>query len=152
MTDQLTEKQKTEICSILGVGGTRQLACNYVGCTLETLIQQTLTDDEFAASMAQSEAACEKKHLYNLFNAAGEPKNWHASAWLLERVFADRYAKRKPATVPLADVAMIITNVGEALIGEISDPQCKERMRAQMFALRSGATVPAAQRGLADER
>jgi hypothetical protein len=49
---------------------------------------------EFADKLKRARARCRAANLMNIYK--NSKTSWQASAWLLERVFPDEYAKREP--------------------------------------------------------
>ena len=91
----LDEAKRREICKVLAVGGTRTMAAAYVGCSLDTIARAAKRDRAFAEELRRASVECEIRCLRNLSKAAQEPKNWRAAAWMLERLYPERYARRK---------------------------------------------------------
>ena len=91
----LDEAKRREICEVLAVGGTRTMAAAYVGCSLDTIARAAKRDRAFAKDLRRASAECEIRCLRNLSNAAQDPSQWCAAAWTLERLWPERYARRK---------------------------------------------------------
>ena len=150
MSNQLTEPMKSQICSILVIGGTHMMAAEYVGCTVLAIAQESRSDPDFAERLAHAEATCETLHLKNIRAAAEDPKQWRASAWLLERVFPDRYVRRKPNTITCDQASLLIQQITEILLDEVPDEFCRNRIRARLHSVISSTSAVFPGRGLPD--
>ncbi len=91
----LDEAKRRKICEVLAVGGTRTMAAAYVGRSLDTIARAAKRDPAFAKELRRASVECEIRCLRNLSKAAQEPKNWRAAAWMLERLWPERYGCRK---------------------------------------------------------
>lgn len=87
------------------MGGTRQIAAKYVKRPRQAIDATCEVDEGFALKMRNAEARLEVMQLRNI-EQAGE-KNWRASAWLLERMYPDRYGARKAGVLTREEMAAV---------------------------------------------
>jgi hypothetical protein len=115
----LDEKKKSRILAFLKSGCSRATAASAVGCDPRTISNTAKRDPEFAQKLVLAEAASELVHLDNINRAAKELKYWRASAWMLERIHPDRYAKASPDAVPPSQITDIIVDIAEIVVQEV---------------------------------
>ena len=87
-----------QICAVLDdKGGTRTMAADMqAGCSLAHRRPVPRSDRAFARELAQGLVVeCEIRCLRSLSNAAQDPTQWQAAAWMLERLWPERYGRRK---------------------------------------------------------
>ena len=90
-----------------------------VGCGPKTIPNTAKRNPQFAQKLALAEAASELVHLDNINKAAKELKYWRASAWMLDRIHPDRYAKASPDAVPPSQIIDIIVDIAEIVVQEV---------------------------------
>jgi hypothetical protein len=139
----LDEKKKSRILAFLKSGCSRATAASAIGCDPKTIPNTAKRDPEFAKKLVLAEAASELVHLDNINKAAKELKYWRASAWMLERIHPDRYAKASPDAVPPAQMTDIIVDIAEIIVQEIPIAKFRKQIlkrfnqlliEAQLFA------------------
>jgi hypothetical protein len=118
--------KQSEICAIIAVGGSQRTAARYVGCAPNTIRRRAARDPEFARRLRRAEADFEVIHLSNIQQAG--KKSWNASAWLLERIYPERFAKRRPATIPVRQLKDVLTRLVGMIKEEVSDPDRVSRL------------------------
>jgi len=123
---QLDALQQRDICTILSVGGSRETAAKYIGCPPEAIRRDADRDPAFAERLKRAESNLEVTHLSIIQEAA--PKNWRASAWVLERIRPDRYAKRDPHAVTTEQLAAVLSCLAEILVEEIPTEEHQENV------------------------
>ena len=143
----LTENKRREICEILSAGGRRRLAARYVGCTVDLICRTAARDPEFAAQLVKAEANAEILFLRRLQTASEDVKQWRAALMALERLFPARYARRKPRTITLEELAVALRELGASLMSEIPDENVRRRVLTRLDEL-AGAR---GQEGTADD-
>jgi hypothetical protein len=148
----LTEPQKNQICSIVGHGGTRQVAAEFVGCDLKAIMREAHENAAFRERLAQAESMCEITHLKNIRVAAEDPKQWRASAWLLERKFPDHYGKRKPRTITAEQAAELLGKLTLIVLDEVPDDAIRARIEARIQSLLNPKQVTLNLAAVTDER
>jgi hypothetical protein len=130
---KLDEFKKREIAAILAVGGSRTTAAKYVRCAPDTIRRTAQRDAQFAAQLKRAEAQLEVVHLTNI-ETAGR-KNWRASAWLLERMFPERFGRRATAAITGEALADLLEQFAETVCREIESPQDRRRVQQALTRL-----------------
>jgi len=130
MARRLDTIKQAEIIAILAVGGSRIMAAKYVGCAVDSIRRRALRDPEFARRLRRAESDFELIQLSNIQQAG--KKSWNASAWLLERVFPERYGKRQPNSIPVAQLQGVLDNIVDVIKKEVLDPDRCERLVKEM--------------------
>jgi hypothetical protein len=128
----LDDLKKRDICVILSLGGTRQMAAQYAGCSVRTIRNTTKRDPFFADQLAKTEISPEVKFLKNIIDAAKEEKNWRAAAWALERMYPERYARRRPETIPVAQLRDVVEYLVEMAMEQAPDSRNPKTLRATL--------------------
>ncbi|HZZ27166.1 MAG TPA: hypothetical protein VFE46_04090 [Pirellulales bacterium] len=134
-TTSLDESKQREICAILSLGGTRQMAAHYVGCSARTIRNVAKRDPQFAERLLKTELSPEIAFLRNISNAAMEGKYWRAAAWALERMFPERYERRRPDTIPMAQLHDVVDHLVEKAMQhapDARDPQALRQLLAKV--------------------
>ena len=85
----LDEVKRREICALYYAGISTRAIAKYVGCSPSTISNTAARDPEFACTIRNAFMRRELSLLMNIQNAS--PKQWRASAWMLERLYPDRY-------------------------------------------------------------
>jgi hypothetical protein len=89
------EAMKREVVRLVSQGFSVRLAARSVGCAEGTVRYARKNDPEFAQQFEQVGAERELALLRIIRQAAKDPRQWRAGAWLLERMFPERYAPCK---------------------------------------------------------
>ncbi len=137
--------KRGQICAILAVGGSRATAARYVKCAVSTIRRTAERDAAFAAEIERAEANLEVIHLSNIQRIS--KRAWHASAWVLERVYPERYGRRAPDTVPVEQLQDLLHRFNEMLLEEIADEPFRERILARLNELIAKARPAAPKKG-----
>jgi hypothetical protein len=111
--------KRREILAILSVGGTREVAARYVGCTVRTIVNAAARDADFAERLRQNEGSAEIFYLENIRKAAQQEKYWRAAAWALERLQPERYARRSPDAVTIDQIRRLMAQLAEIIVEEV---------------------------------
>jgi len=126
----LDELKMREICAILAIGGTRRVAAAYVGCSVDTIRRTALRDDDFALRLTRAETEMEVMQLSNIRQAS--KSSWNAAAWVLERCRPERYGKRNPPTIPLADLQDAFAGAMELVNHFLPSDEAREDLRLKV--------------------
>ena len=124
----LDEDKRREVCAILSMGGSRRLAARYVGCAHTTIRNTAERDPEFLAQLHQAEGQHELLYLRSIQSAAKKEQYWRAAAWVLERRYPERYAKRRPGTVTAAQIIELLGQFAEVIVQELPHGEDKQRV------------------------
>ncbi len=116
-TPLLDDFKQGEMCAILTMGGSRRTAAKYVGCSPDTIRRTAENDEDFRQRLQQAKSNLELHHLGKIKDAA--EKNWRASAWVLERVHPERFAKRDPDAITPEQLAAVVSCTVDILIEEV---------------------------------
>src|SRR5690349_4649312 len=132
---KFNDTKRRDVCKILKLGGTRLLAANYVGITVETIQETALADPEFAEQLRKAELETELMLLRGIQAAAGDVKQWRASAWALERMYPERYARRQPDTITREQMTAVVQALGAVVAGEIPVEKLRGRVLTRLTQL-----------------
>jgi hypothetical protein len=124
----LDEAKRSIILALLKTGCGKRAAASAVNCHPQTIANTARRDPEFARQLALADNAAMLAHLQNVNRASSDVKYWRASAWVLERLNPDRFAKSTPDAVTQPQSKMIIQRIAEALVDEI--PVARFRQQA----------------------
>jgi transposase len=83
-----------KILGQIRAGVPKEAAARIAGIGASTLFEWMQRDVEFAEAVQRAVAESEAVLVARIAKAAGEPRHWTAAAWMLERRFPERYAKR----------------------------------------------------------
>jgi hypothetical protein len=128
----LDDVKRREIVAILSVGGTRRMASLYVGCSTSTIQAAALRDPDFAESLRRAEQQAQIAPLRRILEAAQDPKQWRAAAWLLERKNPEEFAARRPNVVPLEKLGALVADLVEAVTVDLPDRYRKSVVKRAM--------------------
>lgn len=132
---KLDEAKRREIIAILSVGGTRKMAATYVGCATATIRATARRIPEFAKELREAELGPEHTFLKAIKTAAEDVKQWRAAAWALERLFPERYAKRKPDSITPEQLTEVIKALAEIIAGEVPVKRYRKRVLERLAKL-----------------
>lgn len=126
----LDEAKQREICAILAIGGTQRVAALYVGCSVSTIQRLALRDADFALRLERAEMEMEVLQLSHIRQAS--KSSWNAAAWILERLRPERYGKRSPLTIPLADLQDAFAGAMELVNEYLPNDEIREELRTKV--------------------
>lgn len=124
----LDEMKRREIVAVLSMGGTREMAANYVGCHPTTIWRTANRLPEFAAAMTRAESNHEMQHLGHVSSAAKDVRHWRAAAWTLEHCYPDRYARRRSSAITLEQMSQILSQLAGLILEEIPEQTYCQRI------------------------
>ena len=125
--------KRREICTLIGVGAGYDGAARHVGCSVATIRREAERDPEFAEQLAAAETAAGLSPLQALRIAANN--NWRAAAWLLERTYPDRFARRTPESIAPSEVRTLLDEVANIMADECTGDDQLERMCSRLEEL-----------------
>jgi hypothetical protein len=132
----LTDAQRHDICEMLSSGASRASAAQFAGCHVAALRAEMRRNPDFAARVLQAELNLESTMLRAIRTAAAEDqKQWRAAAWALERIYPNRYAKRRSNTLTVNQVHEFISEVSEIIASELPVPRFRERIFHRLAVL-----------------
>jgi hypothetical protein len=140
----LTEIKRSEICGLVAGGCSLPEAARYVRCSLNTIRRELKRDPDFREHLRRSEMYAQLSPLRMMQKAAAT--HWRAAAWILERAFPDRFARRGPAGLTAQQARGLLEEVLKILSGELLDTfqfsRIEKRLRVTFeYAIRSAADV-----------
>jgi hypothetical protein len=115
MQRALDPGKRANIIAILGVGGTRTLAAEFVGCHPQTITNTAKSDPQFAEDLRHAESSSEVHLLTSITNASKGVA--HAAKWALERLYPNTYGRRKPGTYSVEDIKQLLIELANRLAG-----------------------------------
>ncbi len=142
----LDELKQREICAILAIGCTRELAgaLRRPASHPTTIRRTALRDAEFAAALEQAETTHEIAHMTHINAAAKEGRYWRAAAWALERKYPDRYAPRDPRTFTIDQIGQVLGAIrGSDSGGSFEGSSQRKRILARLTELTAGLQASA---------
>ncbi len=141
----LTEARKKEVCAILAIGGTRETAAQYVGCSTETIRRAALSDPAFAEELRKAEFGVETLLLKCIQNATQEVSLGGAAAWEPERLYPERYGRRDPHTITREQLTELLRQLAAELARDDPADERRQQLLARLEALvRPAPSFPAA--------
>ena len=132
--EALTPELQEKLCEAIRAGNTYEVACKYAGISVMTAWRWRKKGEasksgkyvEFVKAIKKAEAEFEAETLGTIKKASFE--TWQAAAWMLERRFPQRWAKREyienknEHTFPLPrEISPDEMEEAEKIIKEISD-------------------------------
>jgi hypothetical protein len=115
----LDDAKKGVIVALLTVGCSLRVTARYVGCGRETIRRTTARDEEFAAKIRDARCKAEVGLLRNIRDAAKKEQYWRAAAWMLERGYPDRYARRGPEVITVDQIAALLAHFCQIIVDEV---------------------------------
>lgn len=126
MQKALDSDKRERILTVLGMGGSRSLAAEFVGCHPKTIRNTASSDPEFAEKLREAESSPEV-HFLTTINQAGKGAA-HAAKWALERLYPDRYGRRKPGTYSVDAIKELLMELANRLANAAASEE--ERVRS----------------------
>jgi hypothetical protein len=131
----LDEIKQREILAILTVGCSRRTAARYVGCAVSTIQNTAERDPGFAEKLRRAENQHEWTYLRNIQQAAKKPQYWRAAAWVLERVFPEKYARRGPDVITLDQIRQALAQLAEIVVAEVPVARYRQKIIKRLEAI-----------------
>ncbi|MEX0937206.1 MAG: hypothetical protein WDZ59_05045 [Pirellulales bacterium] len=129
----LDQAKRGTVCALVAIGCSRSQAAEYVGCSPSTITRLAQRNEPFAEQLRQAEMQREVTPLKNVVAASG--RSWRAGAWLLERMYPDRYGRRQPDAVSRGEVIHFAEQMGRIIRSHIHDPFGLQQVEGQMKRL-----------------
>ena len=126
MQKALDSDKRERILTVLGMGGSRSLAAEFVGCHPKTIRNTASSDPDFAEKLREAESGPEV-HFLTTISQAGKGAA-HAAKWALERLYPDRYGRRKPGTYSVDAIKELLMELANRLANAAKSEE--ERVRS----------------------
>lgn len=123
-----SQEEQRECCLMMSIGCDRETTCHYMGKTVEQLRQQLASDEDFRTRVLRAEATPEFTHLRNLYNAAKDEKNWRVSVWWLEHCVPDRFGRRTPDSLTVAQLNDFLDVLAKSIAEQVHDPRDRQNL------------------------
>jgi hypothetical protein len=124
----LSEQKKAKIIALLAAGCSKLTAASVVNCHPQTIANTVKRDPQFAERLAAAEHTAELVHLRNINNAAAEVKYWRASAWMLERLRPETFARQAPDAISPLQLVELVQQIATIVIQEIPVPAFRKQV------------------------
>ena len=138
----LDETKQREILAILSVGCSRRTAARYVGCAHSTIRRTADRDPEFSEKLRQAENRQEFTYLGNIQQAAKKPQYWRAAAWVLERIFPEKYGRRGPDVITIDQIKQVLAQFTEIVVAEVPVAKYRQEIIKRLDALTKSLCRP----------
>ena len=122
----LDDAKRLEISALVAGGCSLREAAKIVGCGLNTIQRELERNPRFSKSVRRSQMRAQLSPLRAMQRAAG--KHWRAAAWLLERAYPERFARRDSATESARQARRLLNEVINIIRQEINDPYLQARL------------------------
>jgi hypothetical protein len=119
--EEFSESPWQTLMALLKGGLPRRAAANYLGISPATIAERMARDPLFAADVRQAEMFCQIRLLELMLRHS--ERSWRAAAWLLERLYPERYAKREPSATSQPDAKVLALRKLVAKIDRERDAQ-----------------------------
>lgn len=130
--------KRREILAILAVGGSREMAAGYVGCSPTTIQNTADRDGKFAEQLRRKEKQWEIGYLDSIRTAARNERYWRAAAWALERINPGRYARRSPDAITIDQVKELLKQFAEVIVEEVPVDRYRKAIIKRLDAISGG--------------
>lgn len=124
----LSETQKDQICSILGVGCDRETAAHVADASTADIHQEMERDPSFAIRVRRTEAVSEWNNMRTVREAAKDVKNWRAAVWWLEMHAPDRFKPRGAGEVTVGQLNEFVGTLTTILADEVRSETDRRRV------------------------
>jgi hypothetical protein len=132
MQRKLTKDLQQQVLTVIGVGGTREMAAQVVGCNRVTIYNTAKADKVFAKKLAQAQNSPEIAYLMTVAEASNKGKQWRAAIWALERMFPERFSKRSPTAFTLEQMREVIDTVVATISRSVPGKVNREMIRRKI--------------------
>ncbi len=127
--------KRREILAILGVGCSRRVASDYVGCAIATIQNTADRDQNFAAKLRKNEHGSEIGYMENIRNAARTERYWRAAAWALERLHPEKYGRRGPDVITVDEIRNLLAQFAEIIVEEVPVAEYRKKILKRLKSI-----------------
>jgi len=128
----LDDAKRREICALIAGGCGLREAARYVRCAVKTIRREAERNPEFQEQLSRSEMYAQLSPLRAMQQAVAT--HWRAAAWMLERAYPRRFARRDPAAFGPQQARRLLNEVLDIIGSEIADPFQHERIEKRLRA------------------
>jgi hypothetical protein len=122
----LDDVKRREICALVAGGCSLHEAARYIGCGINTIRRELERNAQFKGGLRRSQMYAQLSPLRAMQQAVG--KHWRAAAWMLERAYPERFARRDPATLNARQARRLLNEVIDIVRREIRDPYTQAQL------------------------
>ncbi len=131
----LDDGKKREIIAIISVGCSRRTAARYVGCDHSTIRRTAERNKDFSEKIRRAENQHEFTYMSNIQKAAKQPQYWRAAAWVLERVFPEKYARQSPDVITINQLKQVLAQFAKLITAEVPVPKYRKNILKRLDEL-----------------
>jgi hypothetical protein len=131
----LDDTKCAQVCAMLSIGATRELAAEQVGVNPSTIYRTALGDPEFAENLRRAESMHELLILKCLNETAKDPKNWRVGVWILEHRYPNHWALSDPEVYSEREISHLLCQVRDLILEEVHDDTAQLRVITHMQEL-----------------
>jgi len=134
-------QQRRQVLAVMGQGCEVHVAADCAGVTEEDVYETIYHDRHFMLRFRKARHRAEVSMLNYIHEAAKDPKNWRAAAWLLERINPDRFGLRRANTVTNKQFQQVLNNLVGNIVDAVDDPKiCVKLLECTQQTLEPGDT------------
>lgn len=122
----LDEAKIREVCALVSVGCTIDVAAHYVGCTPVTIRREAQRNKTFKKQLRSAHINSRVLPLQALRQAAHT--HWRAAAWFLERVHPNEFGRRVPDSISEPDLNDWLAKWFKILAEEVTDDEVRNAL------------------------
>ena len=126
----LDDAKRREICALVAGGCAVRDAARYVRCSARTIRREAERDPDFHQQLRRSEMYAQLSPLRSMQQAVAT--HWRAAAWMLERAYPDRFARRDPAAFAPKQARRLLGEVLSIISSEVPDVFQYERIEKRL--------------------
>ena len=128
----LDDAKRREICALVAGGCGLREAAKYVRCSIKTIRREADRIPEFHDQLRRSEMYAQLSPLRAMQQAVGT--HWRAAAWMLERAFPERFARRDPIAFGSQQARRLLAETLDVINSEVPDVFQYERIEKRLRA------------------
>jgi transposase len=122
----LDDAKRQEITALVAGGCTLREAAKHVGCGINTIRRELERNPLFSENFRRSQKHAQLSPLRTMQRAAR--KHWRAAAWLLERIYPERFARRDAATLYARQASRLRNELILLVRRDVAEPYLQARL------------------------
>jgi hypothetical protein len=131
----LDDAQRREIIAIVAVTKSWSRAADYIGCTVGVIEAAARRDLEFRFQLQKAESTPAIVNMNKINVAAKDVRHWRAAAWVLERLYPEDYALRRPRSMSTEQIRRMLYEFASMILDEIVDENARARIDDRLDTL-----------------